>query len=55
MALLSTWGLPKEEEEEVKQIIAENFPQPSDPVAPVPKKSRVEELAHAMEMIETQN
>ena len=55
VALLSTFGLTQKEEEEVKQIIAENFPQPSAPVAPAPKKSRVDELARAMEMVETQN
>ena len=33
----------------------ENFPEPSAPVAPAPRKSRVEELAGAMEMVETQN
>ena len=55
MALVSTWGLTKKEEEEVKEIIAENLSPPSAPVAPAPKKSRVDELARAMELVETKN
>jgi hypothetical protein len=55
MALLSTFGLNKKEEEEIKETVAELFPQPAAPVAPAPRKSRLEELAHAMEMVETQN
>jgi hypothetical protein len=57
MALLSTFGLNKKEEDQIKETVAELFPKPSVPVAPAPapKKSRVEELAHAMEMIETSN
>lgn len=54
MALLSTWGLTKIEEEEVKETIAETLSQPSAPVAPALKKSRVDELPRAMEMVETQ-
>jgi hypothetical protein len=58
MALLSTFGLYKREEDQIKETVAELLPKPSTPVAPAPpapKKSRVEELAHSMEMIETSN
>jgi hypothetical protein len=57
-ALLSTFGLNKKEEEEIKETVADLFPRPAAPVAPAPpapKKSRVEELARSMEMIETSN
>ena len=57
MALLSTFGLNKKEEDQIKETVAELFPKPSAPVAPAPgpRKSRVEELALSMEMIETSN
>jgi hypothetical protein len=56
-ALLSTFGLTKKEEELITETVAEKFPEkfPEKPVPPIPRKSRVEELAHSMEMIETGN
>lgn len=60
-ALLSTFGLTKTEEQKIQEAIAEQLKDatqepPEIPTpAPLPRKSRVEELAHAMEMIETGN
>ena len=60
-ALLSTFGLTKTEEQRIQEVIAEQVKdhtqeRPEIPTpAPLPRKSRVEELAHAMEMIETGN
>jgi hypothetical protein len=60
-ALLSTFGLTKSEEQKIQEVIAEQLndptqepPEISTP-APLPKKSRIEELAFSMEMVETQN
>ena len=52
-ALLSTFNLTKKEKEEITEAIAEHLS--TAPVAPAPKKSPVKKLAHAMEMVETQN
>lgn len=60
-ALLSTFGLTKTEEQKIQEAIAEQLKDPTQEPpgiptpAPPPRKSRVEELAHAMEMVETSN
>jgi hypothetical protein len=48
-ALLSNVRLNKKRRRRFKESVAELFPPPATPVAPAPKKSRVEELAHSME------
>jgi hypothetical protein len=45
IALLSTFGLNKKEEEEIKETVAERSPGPSAPLAPIQKKSRVDKRA----------